>query len=102
MKYLIHTDLKLKYGSIPRLTDAMETMVPFLGAQGWTLIGAYHAIVGSFNQVTHFWEVEDLNCIPAALAAAQSTPGVMEIVERFADYVVEENLQLVTRMPYSP
>jgi hypothetical protein len=80
----------------------MAVMVPFLHVQGWALVGAYNAIVGNFNQVTHLWEIEDLDCIPAALSSVQSVPHIVEIVERFAEYVVEENLQLVTKTAYSP
>lgn len=102
MRYFIHTDLKIKYGSFPKLVEAMETLVPFLGTQGWRLDGAYQAIVGNFNLVTHIWEVETLESIPTAMAAVQSTPHVLEAVADFKDYVLEENLQLVTRTPYCP
>ena len=102
MRYFIQTDLTLKYGSIPRFVDAMATIVPFLASHGWTLAGAYSPIVGNLNQITHLWEVDSLDCVPAAMAAIQSTPDIVSVVERLADYVVAEQLQLVAKTPYSP
>jgi len=102
MAYFIQTKLTIKYGCLPKLTEAMTIMVPFLRTQGWTLTGAFYAIVGNFNQVTHLWEIENLDCIPTAMASTQSAPHIAELVGRFAEYVVEEDLQLVTKTDYSP
>ena len=102
MKHFIQTNLTLKYGSVPRFVEDMATIVPFLASHGWTLAGAYSPIVGDLSHIIHLWELENLDCIPAAMTAIQSTPDIVAVVERLADYVVEERLQLVAKMPYSP
>ena len=103
MKYFIQATLTLKYGSLPRLEVFMEDFIPYMNSRGWTLIGAYRALVGDLNQVMHIWEAESLDSVMSTLSSGtEVNPKIGELMGRLAEFTEHETVQLVTKTSYSP
>lgn len=101
MTYFILTTIKIKYGSLSRLTEVMNEFLPYLREQGWTLLGAYHPVIGNFHKVTHVWELKDIGSLQWGLEGFDSRPKIVDVVKELAEFVEEEELQLVLKTPYS-
>jgi hypothetical protein len=99
--YVLAT-LRVKYGQLERLSDAMKKLVPIMEEQGWKLVGAYSPIVGDFKQVIDIWEVPDANAAAEGLFAAWNREDFPEVMAVLSEVVEEEVLQIVVKTPYSP
>ena len=102
MQYYVITTLTLKYGNLPRLTEAMHDLLPYMKSRGWNLQGAFHPLIGNFSKITHLWAIDDLESVHAMLGGITSDPHILSTITAFTGFVQEEELQLVTKTPYSP
>jgi NIPSNAP len=102
MAVFVLATMKVKYGQLPRLSEAMAKLVPIMEERGWRLLGAYSPVVGDLTQVVDLWELPDANAVGEGLFAALGHEGYPEIAAVLSDVVETEVLQVVAKTPYSP
>jgi hypothetical protein len=94
--------LKVKPGKMAEFLEVMPRVVAIMETQQWRLVGAWGHLIGRLNVVVDLWSVPDANAIPRGFAALMQRLEYPELSQALGDCVEDENLQLMTRMPYDP
>jgi hypothetical protein len=100
--YYVKTQVELKYGQDAGFNEVLSALVPFLGRHGWKLTCGLQALVGSPTERVHIWEVEDIDDIPVARAAATTDAALGKQVARLPDFMNAETMAIMVKTPYSP
>lgn len=95
---LVEQRLRIVYAALPAIGELMPDVVDSVAAHGWRLVAALRPVLGDFTEVLHLWRLSDLAVFDAGRAALRDTKAGEQLV----GHVVDEQLQLVERMPYSP
>ena len=98
----VRADLKIRYGQAAAFAEAFPPLKAAMEQRGWKLVSAYQAVIGDFTSVLHIWEVEDANTVTSALFSALGDASLTAILERIAEVVLEEKIELVVPTPYHP
>lgn len=95
---LVEQRLRIAYAALPAIGELMPKVLEAATAHGWRLVAALRPVLGDFTEVLHLWHLPD----PAAFDAGRTALSDTEVEEQLARHIVDEQLQLVERMPYSP
>lgn len=94
--------IKLRAGKLAEFSAVMTRVVPIMEQFGWRLEGAWTNIVGRLYVVYDLWTVADANAVTAGFAGLMQKPEYPEIARVMAECVEDEQLQLLTAMPFDP
>lgn len=101
-KIYIHARLKLRIGGYDEFCEAIKAQVPVLEKHGWKLVGAWTSVVGQICTVIDLWELPDANTFFDALALWRGSPELARFREVTTKVVIEEEIQMMRKVPYSP
>ncbi len=101
MPYLL-ARIQCHYGKVQQFSEVMRHLTPILERKGWRLHGAYANAIGRLNRCYDVWEVPDANGVGSILALASAEPEFREWAALLAECVVEEELEFMNELPYSP
>jgi len=101
--YLI-ARLRVKYGHVAEAAEQLAKFVPILKPYGWTLLGAFHPVIGDFSEITDIWAIPSADAVTRVLEAAGrgEIPGFSEVFLALREYVESETLSVCTTLPFSP
>ena len=102
MSVYLHVQLKVRYSHIDRYSEIFARMLPVLEREGWKMLGAYQALIGTYTQVIHVWRIEDPNHHPRALQAAFADQGFATAIGELAEVVEDETVQVMVPTSYGP
>ncbi len=98
----LHVTIQLVRGKNAVFVDAMTEMVPALEEFGWRLVVAVTPLVGRLNSVFHVWRVPSADGVVSALARVRSHPDAKRWHAAYAESILDETVQLVVPLAYSP
>lgn len=101
MPYML-VRLEVAYGRVGEFSEVMSHLVPILEAKGWRLRGAYVNQIGRLNRCYDLWELPDANAVESVLALAAKEPEFSEWAAKLGELLLEEQLEVLTDLPYSP
>lgn len=90
--------LRIVYAALPVIGELMPRVVEAVAPHGWRLVTALRPVLGDFTDVLHLWRLPDPTAFDAGSAALRDTTADGQL----ASHIVDERVQLVERMPYSP
>lgn len=101
--YLI-ARLRVKYGHVAEAAEQLAKFVPILKPYGWTLLGAFHPVIGDFSEITDIWAIPSADAVTRVLEAASTgeIPGFSEVFLALREHVESETLSVCTTLPFSP
>jgi hypothetical protein len=94
--------IKIRPGKMPDFCELMPRLVAIMEAQGWRLLGALTNLGGRINVVVDLWQIPDANALPGGLVALMAALEWPEISRALAEYVEDEVIQLMSRLPFDP
>ncbi len=94
--------LKLRPGTMPEFNEVMNRVVPIMAQHDWILAGAWTTLLGRLNVVYDLWSVPDANAVVSGFLGLMQRSEYPQIAKVLADCVEDEQLQLLTRLPYDP
>lgn len=95
---LVEQRLRIAYAALPAIGALMPDVVEDIAAHGWRLVSALQPVLGDFTEVLHLWRLTDRAAYESGQAALRDATAD----EQLAGHIVDERLQLVERMSYSP
>ena len=97
--YMLST-IKVRPGKMGDFCALMPQVVAIVEAQGWRLVGAFTHLGGRLNVVLDLWQIPDANALPSGIGALIAARDWPAISRGLADYVEDEFLQLMTKLPF--
>jgi hypothetical protein len=94
--------IKVRPGKMPDFCALMPRLVPIMEAHGWRLLGALTNLGGRINVVVDIWQIPDANALPGGLGALMSAFEWPDIARALGEYVEDEVIQLMSRLPFDP
>jgi hypothetical protein len=94
--------IKVRPGKMPDFCELMPRLVPIMEANGWRLLGALTNLGGRINVVVDLWQIPDANALPGGLVALLAALEWPDISRALAEYVEDEVIQLMSRLPFDP
>jgi len=98
----LHSTIKIKPGKMMDFCELMPRVVTIMEAHGWRLVGAMTNLGGRINVVVDLWQIPDANALPSGLVALMSALEWPDIARALAEYVEDEIIQLMSRLPFDP
>ena len=97
---LVH--LRIARGKKRLFEEALTEYLPILEGEGWKLRGAWEVRLGDLDMVYDFWEMPDASHVMSVLEKASQNPASRHIGAKIAECVLEEKLEILTNLSYSP
>ena len=94
--------LKLRSGKMQEFCEVMTRVIPIMAQHDWILAGAWTNVVGRLNVVYDLWSVPDANAVMSGFLGLMQRSEYPEISRVLADFVEDEQLQMMTRLPFDP
>lgn len=94
--------IKIRPGKMPEFCELMPRLIPIMETYGWRLLGALTNLGGRINVVADLWQIPDANALPGGLVALMSVGEWPEISRALGEYVEDEVIQLMSRLPFDP
>jgi hypothetical protein len=94
--------IKIRPGKMTDFCELMPRLVPLMEAHGWRLVAALTNLGGRINVVADLWQVPEANALPNGLTGLMSAAEWPEISRALAEYVEDEAIQLMSRLPFDP
>jgi hypothetical protein len=101
-KLYVHAVLRIRIGGYERFCDAMAKQLPVLEGLGWKLVGAWTPQVGRICTVIDLWEIPDANSFFEVTAKWRQGPEFAAFRAVTSEVMVEEEISMVSKVPYSP
>jgi hypothetical protein len=102
VSYYVVARIKVRYGMIAELYEALTELVPIMKDAGWTLKESFQTIVGDMHEVYDIWEVASPETITTGLAIAQADPRLASVAPKLAAAIESETITLSVKTPFSP
>jgi hypothetical protein len=94
--------IKVRPGKMAEFCELMPRVVAIMEAQGWRLVGAWTNLGGRINVVIDLWQIPDANALPGGLGTLLEDLNWPELARGLAEFVEDEVIQLMTRVPFDP
>ena len=101
MAYCLCTQVTLRMGQNQRRNEMMAKLVPYMARQGWKLVLGLAPFLGDFCGLKHVWEIEQFSDIEKGLLKCYTDPEAAAILAPMGELLHNEEMQIMTKTPYS-